>query len=344
MKTETVCYGDCLGHLKQWIRWNKDIFEGTPALADLIYLDPPWNSKANYNVLFGSDQASEDETQSAQETAFTDMWQWNDEAKRRVQLITGEIYHDDYANHPAFKSMLALKTMLGKSGMLAYCAYMAERLALLREILKDTGSIYLHCDPHASHYLKIVMDNIFGPKCYRNEIVWKRTSSRMAKYKHPSVHDVILFYAKEKHLPNKVFSEHDPEYIRNFYRHADDFGVHRLESLTGPGVTKKGDSGKPWRGVNPTKVGNHWAVPGTFPSHVVKPANWNKMSTCEKLDYLDSSGLIHWPKKTGGIPQFKRYLSTSKGRVMTDMILDIPPSRRILRRIKTTTRRNLSHY
>ena len=154
MQLQSVYYGDCLKHLEPWRALNFELLPSARSLADLIYLDPPWNSKANYNILFGSDQAAEDETQSAQETAFTDMWQWNDEAKRRVQLITGEIYHDDYANHPAFKSILALKTLLGKSGMLAYLSYMAERLALLREILKPTGSIYLHCDPTMSHYLE----------------------------------------------------------------------------------------------------------------------------------------------------------------------------------------------
>ena len=197
MKTETICFGDCLEHLQQWIRWNDNIFEGQPSLADLIYLDPPWNSKANYNILFGSDQAAEDETQSAQETAFTDMWQWNDEAKRRVQLITGEIYHDDYADHPAFKSILSLKTLLGKSGMLAYCSYMAERLALLRMMLKETGSIYLHCDSHASHYLKIIMDNIFGAENFRNEIVWCYTgpgSPKMRQFNRKI--DTIFWYSK----------------------------------------------------------------------------------------------------------------------------------------------------
>ena len=198
MKTETVCFGDCLEHLKQWIRWNNDIFEGTPALADLIYLDPPWNSKANYNILFGEGQASEDDAQTAQETAFTDMWQWNPEADRRVKLITGDIYHDDYSNHPAFKSMLALKTLIGKSGMLAYLSYMAERLALLRMMLKETGSIYLHCDPTASHYLKMLMDDIFGAENFRNEIVWCYTTPANTKRWFPRKHDIILFYAKNK--------------------------------------------------------------------------------------------------------------------------------------------------
>ena len=143
-------------------------------------------------------EASEDDTQTAQETAFTDMWQWNDEAKRRVQLITGEIYHDEYHHHPAFKSMLALKTLLGKSGMLAYLSYMVERLALLRELLKPTGSIYLHCDPHASHYLKLIMDDIFGAKCYRNEIVWAYRTGGVSKRWFARKHDIILCYGKTK--------------------------------------------------------------------------------------------------------------------------------------------------
>ena len=207
MKTETICYGDCLGHLKQWIRWNNDIFEGTPALADLIYLDPPWNSKANYNVLFGGGQASDDDAQTAQETAFTDMWQWNPEADRRVNRIILPGDDPEYHDHPAFKSMLALKTLIGKTGMLSYLSYMAERLALLHAMLKDTGSIYLHCDPHASHYLKIVMDNIFGAENFRNEIVWcyGKWSNKANCFQRNT--DTILFYGKSENAKFNVLRE-----------------------------------------------------------------------------------------------------------------------------------------
>ena len=313
LKTETVYYGDN----RKWLeRWKK--YHGLMGLFDLIYLDPPFNSNANYLFDRGATGGG-----SAQMKAFSDTWRWTtigpDNAQDRVQRIG-----DDYS-HPARKSIAGFRSMIGEGGMLAYLSYMADRLALLRDLLKETGSIYLHCDPTASHYLKCVMDDIFGPQNFRNEITWRRTSTRVAKYKHPSVHDTILFYAKgKKHQLNKVFTDHDPEYLRKFYRHEDKFGQYMIESLAGPGVTKKGDSGKPWRGVNPTKVGNHWAVPGTFPSHVVKPANWNEMTTFEKLDYLDSSGLIYWPPKER-VPRFKRYLSTSEGRVMNDMILDVPP-------------------
>lgn len=211
MKTETICYGDCLEHLKRWIRWNNGIFEGKPALADLIYLDPPWNSGRNYNHLFGTAEASTDNSQSAQEIAFEDMWKWDDEkAGKRVQRIINPKEDDwEYHNHPARKSILALKTLLGETGMLAYCAYMAERLALLRELLKPTGSIYLHCDPHASHYLKIVMDDIFGAKCYRNEIVWHYSNLSAAKRYFPRKHDIILCYGKTNQKDSQT--QKDPE-------------------------------------------------------------------------------------------------------------------------------------
>ena len=202
MKTGTVCFGDCLEHLKQWNRWNQNAFELQPSLADLIYLDPPWNSKANYNILFGEGQASADDSQTAQETAFTDMWQWNPEADRRVKLICGDIFHDDYHHHPAFKSILALKTLIGKSGMLAYLSYMAERLALIRMILKETGSIYLHCDPTASHYLKMIMDDIFGAENFRNEIVWHYSAGHSPRKDFKRKHDIIFRYVKDSNKFN----------------------------------------------------------------------------------------------------------------------------------------------
>ena len=253
MKTETVCYGDCLEHLKQWIRWNNNIFEGQPSLADLIYLDPPWNSGANYNILFGSAQASDSDAQTAQEIAFTDMWQWNVKAKQRVDLITGADDKDDeYHNHPAFKSILALKTLLGKSGMLAYCSYMAERLALLHAMLKDTGSIYLHCDPHASHYLKMIMDNIFGAKCYRNEIVWCYTGPSNTKNWFPRKHDIILCYGKTKQDPKTqadpaLKTKFNPDAVRVPY---DEITMKRRSysegtaSIISPSAKNKGKRGR----------------------------------------------------------------------------------------------------
>lgn len=139
-----------------------------------------------------------------------------------------------------------------------------------------------------------------------------------------SRYHLILHTNGEDNLFHNVFLEHDSEHIRKAYRKQDEFGNYMLDNLTGAGFTMKGDSGKPWRGIDPSKVKRHWAAPGTFPDHVAKPQDWDAWTTKQKLDYLDSSGLIYWPPK-GNMPMFKRYLSTSKGRVMDDMILDVPP-------------------
>ena len=192
MKTETVHFGDCLKHLKQWIKWNKSLFELQPALADLIYLDPPWNSKASYNVLFGQSQADLADCTTAQETAFVDMWQWSKKAEERVERLC-----DDNEDHPAGKSMRGLREFIPETGMLNYCAYMAERLALLRMMLKETGSIYLHCDPTASHYLKMLMDDIFGAKNFRNEIVWHYSAGHSPRKDFKRKHDIIFRYVRD---------------------------------------------------------------------------------------------------------------------------------------------------
>ena len=197
MKTGTVYYGDCLTHLTQWIQWNRGLKSLPPSLADLIYLDPPWNSNAKYNILFGKEKSA-DNGRTAQETAFTDIWQWGQEAEKRTNLICGDVYHDDYHNHPARKSLRGVREFLGESGMLAYLSYMAERLALLHIILKETGSIYLHCDPTASHYLKMIMDDIFGAKNFRNEILWCYNRARPGGKQFARCSDNIFFYSKSK--------------------------------------------------------------------------------------------------------------------------------------------------
>ena len=206
MQTSSVYYGDCAQHLKQWNSHNFELLHSARSLADLIYLDPPWNSGRNYNHLFSAVESSDDDnSQSAQEIAFEDMWKWDarGDAQKRVNRIIlpnkekdYEYYPNPDSEHPAYNSILGLKHMIPKTGMLAYCAYMAERLALLRELLKPTGSIYLHCDPHASHYLKLIMDDIFGPKCYRNEIVWCYSGGGISKRYCPRKHDIILCYGK----------------------------------------------------------------------------------------------------------------------------------------------------
>ena len=224
MKTETVYFGDCLKHLKQWVEWNKSLYAMAPSLADLIYLDPPWNSKTNYNVLFGQSKADLADCSTAQETAFTDMWQWGSkEVENRTNKICDDIHH------PAHKSIRGAYECLGPSGMLAYLSYMAERLALLRMMLKPTGSIYLHCDPTMSHYLKMVMDDIFGANNFRNEITWKRTVSDQKGSQHAPKSwgnntDIIFFYTKSDNYKLKPYRPLTEEERKKKFNKTDEKG------------------------------------------------------------------------------------------------------------------------
>ena len=166
--------------------------EWPDAYVDLIYLDPPFNSKANYNILFGKGKDKRNRNDLAQMTAFEDTWQWDADAEERVDNISKAI------NHPAHYAIKAFDTLFGNgNGMLAYLSYMAERLAEMHRLLKPTGSIYLHCDPTASHYLKIVMDEIFGKVNFRNEVVWcyppKGKGPNLAFHRK---HDIIFYYGK----------------------------------------------------------------------------------------------------------------------------------------------------
>ena len=206
-----------------------------------------------------------------------------------------------------------MRSFLGASDMMAYLTMMAQRMVELHRVLKDTGSIYLHCDPTASHYLKLLMDAVFGPENWRNEIIWKRTSAHNSATRYGPNHDTILFYTKSRRYTwNQAFQKYDEGYINRFYRHEDEKGRYRLSDLTGAGV-RHGDSGEPWRGVNPTDVGRHWAVPRAilmeFTDKDVKG-----LTSQQKLDLLDEMGLVNWPPN-GKMPRHKRYLDESNSQM-----------------------------
>ncbi len=185
--------------------------------------------------------------------------------------------------------------------MKSYLIMMAVRLLEIRRVLKPTGALFLHCDPTADAYLRTLCDAVFGPRNFRNQIVWKRMSaSARGVRKVAAIHDVILFHAASPAMETRpVYTDHDPEYVRRFYRHEDEHGRYRLGDLTASGE-RHGDSGEPWRGIDPTTKGNHWRGPGAFPPHIPKPADWNTLTTRQKLDRLDNLGLVNWPKKGGG--------------------------------------------
>ena len=170
-------YGDCLEWMREW----------EDNCVDLIYLDPPFNSKANYSMLFAG--LGKDE---AQFRAFCDTWTWNRAAAERYAGF------ENAPGRPGHGAVVGLYHALGGSGMLAYITYVAERLVEMRRILKPTGSIYLHCDPYASHYLKIVMDDIFGKANFRNEIVWYYSGGGAFKRYFARKHDTIFLYTKSE--------------------------------------------------------------------------------------------------------------------------------------------------
>ena len=300
-------YGDNLDILR-----NREYFPNE--FVDLIYLDPPFNSNRNYNVLFKAESGADSE---AQITAFEDTWHWNESALSTYFDLVRD------ASAQVSSTIKALMDIIGHNQMMAYLVMMAARLIELERVLKPTGSLYLHCDPTASHYLKIVLDAIFGTENYRNHITWKRTSAHSGAKKWGPISDNILFYTKSNdYVWNQVYMDYDKDYLDKYYRHEDEKGRFALGDLTGAG-TRQGDSGKPWRGVDPTDSGRHWAVPNISLQAAYPELDLSTLSVQEKLDRLDKAGLVHWSKS--GKPQRKRYLAEAKGVLIQDIISDIYP-------------------
>jgi DNA modification methylase len=308
MQSNVLYYGDNLDILRRYVK---------DETVDLVYLDPPFNSNQDYNVLF----AEKDGTRSAaQIRAFGDTWQWDQASARAYQEVVE-------AGGKISQVMQAFHSYLGASDMLAYLAMMAPRLAELRRVLKPTGSIYLHCDPTASHYLKMLMDAVFGPEQFLSEVIWQRTSAHVNPHRWGPVHDVLLFFAKGPScIWNPVVQAYDAAYLKTKYRSKDDRGSYRLSDLTGAGL-RGGDSGKAWRKYDPSDVGRHWAVPRSTLQHIDPAAEAARLSTQEKLDLLDANGYIYWTptgrKGGAGFPQLKSYIGT--GVPIKDVITDIPP-------------------
>ena len=282
--------------------------------VDLVYLDPPFNSKRDYNLLFKSPEGGESH---AQITAFEDSWHWGEQAEREY----GEILQSGHTRMADLIS--AFRSFLGENDVMAYLVMMANRLLELHRVLKPTGSLYLHCDPTASHYLKLVLDAVFGVDNFLNEVIWKRTSAHSSAKRWGDVHDTLLFYAKAPNYRwNQLLQAHDAAHIQSKYSNVDDFGPYMPADLTGAG-TRTGDSGKPWRGFDPHQLGRHWAVPNTIPVAKGNLSGIETLSTQEKLDRLDEAGMIYWPTKAGGFPRFKRYLGD--GIPIQSVITDIAP-------------------
>jgi len=263
---------------------NLSIVERLPKYSvDMIYLDPPFNSAQNYNLLY---KTMTGKPVPEQAEAFCDTWDMDAEKEnlaRTMPMLMREYGVADY--YVEFWRLWIQALRQTQPHLLAYLIYMVQRLLHMKSILKPTGSIYLHCDPTASHYIKVMMDGIFGHQNFQNEIIWKRTNSRSTSGRWPRVHDVILFYSNGSSFrfrPQKV--KGDITKIPHTLITGLDGKKYQTYELTAPGRTKHGDSGRPWRGFDPDAMGRHWA------------------NTSVTMDAWDADGLIHWPKN-GGFPR-----------------------------------------
>lgn len=267
-------YGDNLQVLRKHIK---------DETVDLCYIDPPFNSKRDYNQIYNN-IGTED---LAQAQAFTDTWIWDEIANAGYSEIIG----NDMGRFSSQTTDLikAFQSVLGEGSLLAYLVSLTLRVTEIQRILKPTGSFYLHCDPTASHYLKLVLDAVFIPRGgdYINEISWKRTNARSTEGRWPRIHDVLFFYTKSNKFnfqPLKIKA--DKAKLPHTLITVNGIKYQTYE-LTGPGVTQDGDSGKEWKGFNPSSFGRHWAN-----------------SEAQRNEW-DGDGLIHWAKAgtAGGFPR-----------------------------------------
>ncbi|MCE0498461.1 MAG: hypothetical protein LV481_11005 [Methylacidiphilales bacterium] len=287
-------YGDNLYVLRESVKDES---------VDLIYLDPPFNSKRDYNLLFKTPKGHESE---AQIEAFEDTWHWNEQAEREFD----EIIHG--TNTDLAQMMTALRSFLGENDMMAYLTMMANRLIELHRVLKPTGSLYLHCDPTASHYLKVVLDGVFGKERYENEIVWKRTTTHSDSKTWSRVADSIFFYTKGNTFTwNTPREDHSEEYLESKYRYDDQDGrgVYRLDNMTSP--NPRPNMMYEWKGFPFPEKGWRYSI--------------------ETMTKLDEEGCIWYPRSKSGEldtakrPQLKRYLNEMEGGVMGTVWTDISP-------------------
>ncbi len=284
----TLYYGDNLVILRRHLG---------DETVDLVYLDPPFNSAQDYNAFFHEKDGT---SAASQIKAFEDTWHWDTAAARVYQEVTEQ---------PGKVSdvMQAFFTFLGGNDMMAYLTMMAPRLVELRRVLKSTGSLYLHCDPTASHYLKLLCDSIFGKDNFRSEIVWRRNASKGLAFKgYPKNHDTLLYYGRGENLTfNRPYLAYDAEYLDDKtgakYKYRDPDGrIYRLSDVTNPNRDRPNLT---YEFLGMTKV---W--------------RWTK----ERMLQAYKDGIVV-QTRPGAIPQMKRYLDEQEGRPIDSVWSDIPP-------------------
>ena len=277
MADNSVYHGDNLDMLKRHVKTET---------VDLIYLDPPFNSKGSY--------AYRDPENGTQSQAFEDTWHWDEEAYQEAVEGGGQIV----------AALIALRDLLGECDLLAYLSMMAPRLSELHRVLKDTGSMFLHCDTTASHYLKVLLDALFDVRNFRNEIVWKRTSAHNDSKVFGKNHDSILYYTKSNNFSaNKVYRPYGESYIRSHYRYVDEEGRRfRWGDATASGAGPPRDF---------------------FGQEISPPAGTHWRWTQENIDRLIEEGRIGLTSK--GTPRSKGFLDERHGVAVQDTWVDISP-------------------
>jgi DNA modification methylase len=297
---------------------NLTIMQLIPSQSvDLIYLDPPFNSKQNYNLIY---KTLTGKPVPEQAEAFCDTWEMDaekDALARRIPQLMRENGVEDYYVHFWQLWMGALQGV--QPHLLAYLIYMVHRLLHMKPILKETGSIYLHCDPTASHYIKVMMDGIFGHRNFRNEIIWRRTGAHNSSEKWGPIHDVILFYTKSdrytwNHPKQPYMRGHVEEHFAE-----DGMGGYKTayygNVLTGSGL-RGGQSGQPWKGFDPSAKNRHWAIPSKLWEDSGIDANG--MGQHAKLDALFDAGMITIVEGQAW-PMYERRIRTGEGPATGDI-------------------------
>jgi site-specific DNA-methyltransferase (adenine-specific) len=269
----TMFYGDNLPILQEYIPDES---------VDLVYLDPPFNSNRSYNVLFREESGIESE---AQIEAFDDTWHWNEVAEQTYnELIT-------QASEHVSRMVAAFREFIGANQIMAYLVMMTARLVELHRVLKPSGSIYLHCDTTASHYLKIILDTIFGVKNFRRELIWKRSAAHGGASNFNDIHDVILYFSKNNHpIWNPQYTPHDTSYIKSHYSQFD-------------------EEGRPYQLVSAHGAGN--GPTRNFGDKVIAPPPGRHWMSQEHINQMMEQNRVVFTKS--GMPRYKRYLDDTDG-------------------------------
>jgi DNA modification methylase len=292
MKAANVLYyGDNLDILRRYIDDES---------VDLVYLDPPFNSNQDYNVLFADRQGSRS---AAQINAFEDTWHWDQVAEATYLQVVE-------SGGKVADAMRAFRTFLGENDMMAYLAMMAPRLIELRRVLKTTGTLYLHCDQTAAHYLKMLMDGIFSPLNFLNEITWQRTHSHGNVGRNfGAICDTLLVYTKGKDYAwNQQYTQFPAEYVEETFKYRDPDG-RRWQSVTLRNPGMRPNLHFPYKASNGV----------TYQPH---PHGW----ACDRLrlEKYDREGRLHYPKEPSGALRLKMYLDESPGIKLQNLWDDIP--------------------